>query len=106
MNVKFVKYFSIKFLDMVLSELCGNTAVFAKSMAMLGNSEDHTALSRALSQLAEVEDKMEQLHQEQASSDFFIFAEMLADYIRLLGAVRVRIHYFAHLLSKLLNYNG
>ena len=58
-------------------------------MAMLGNSEDNTALSRALSQLAEVEDKMEQLHQEQAASDFFIFAELLADYIRLLGAVRV-----------------
>ncbi|KAL7406752.1 hypothetical protein ABVT39_025730 [Epinephelus coioides] len=69
-------------------ELCGNTAVFAKSMAMLGNSEDNTALSRALSQLAEVEDKMEQLHQEQAASDFFIFAELLADYIRLLGAMR------------------
>nr|XP_020461529.1 sorting nexin-1 [Monopterus albus] len=69
-------------------ELCGNTAVFAKSMAMLGNSEDNTALSRALSQLAEVEDKMEQLHQEQAASDFFIFSELLADYIRLLGAVR------------------
>ncbi|XP_075933792.1 sorting nexin-1 isoform X2 [Anarhichas minor] len=69
-------------------ELCGSTAVFAKSMAMLGNSEDNTALSRALSQLAEVEDKMEQLHQEQAASDFFIFAELLADYIRLLGAMR------------------
>ncbi|KAM3626251.1 uncharacterized protein V6R79_025608 [Siganus canaliculatus] len=69
-------------------ELCGNTAVFAKCMAMLGNSEDNTALSRALSQLAEVEDKMEQLHQEQAASDFFIFEELLADYIRLLGAMR------------------
>ncbi|XP_044000339.1 sorting nexin-1-like isoform X3 [Gambusia affinis] len=69
-------------------ELCINTAVFAKSMAMLGNSEDNTALSRALSQLAEVEDKMEQLHQEQAGSDFFVFAELLADYIRLLGAMR------------------
>uniref|UniRef100_A0A8C6KS49 Sorting nexin-2 n=1 Tax=Nothobranchius furzeri TaxID=105023 RepID=A0A8C6KS49_NOTFU len=69
-------------------ELCVNTAIFAKSMAMLGNSEDSTALSRALSQLAEVEDKMEQLHQEQAASDFFIFAELLADYIRLLAAVR------------------
>ncbi|XP_072236176.1 sorting nexin-1 isoform X2 [Leuresthes tenuis] len=69
-------------------ELCGNTATFAKSMAMLGNSEDNTALSRALSQLAEVEDKMEQLHQEQAASDFFIFALLLGDYIRLLGAVR------------------
>lgn len=56
---------------------------------MLGNSEDNTALSRALSQLAELEDKMEQLHQEQAASDFFIFEQLLADYIRLLGAVRV-----------------
>uniref|UniRef100_W5NCW5 Sorting nexin-1 n=1 Tax=Lepisosteus oculatus TaxID=7918 RepID=W5NCW5_LEPOC len=69
-------------------ELSGNTAVFAKSVAMLGSSEDNTALSRALSQLAEVEDKIEQLHQEQAGNDFFIFAELLSDYVRLLGAVR------------------
>ncbi|KAB5565910.1 hypothetical protein PHYPO_G00246960 [Pangasianodon hypophthalmus] len=69
-------------------ELSMNTAVFAKSVAMLGSSEDNTALSRALSQLAEVEDRIEQLHQDQASNDFFIFAEHLADYIRLLGAVR------------------
>uniref|UniRef100_A0AAY5F6H1 Sorting nexin-2 n=1 Tax=Electrophorus electricus TaxID=8005 RepID=A0AAY5F6H1_ELEEL len=69
-------------------ELSVNTAVFAKSVAMLGSSEDNTALSRALSQLAEVEDRIEQLHQDQAANDFFIFAELLADYIRLLGAVR------------------
>ncbi|XP_067090863.1 sorting nexin-1a isoform X2 [Osmerus mordax] len=69
-------------------ELSVNTAGFAKSVAMLGSSEDNTALSRALSQLAEVEDKMEQLHQDQASNDSFGFAEMLADYIRLLGSVR------------------
>ncbi|XP_026094377.1 sorting nexin-1-like [Carassius auratus] len=69
-------------------ELSGNTALFAKSVAMLGSSEDNTALSRALSQLAEVEDRIEQLQQEQASNDFFTFSELLADYIRLLGAVR------------------
>ncbi|XP_028813470.1 sorting nexin-1a isoform X2 [Denticeps clupeoides] len=69
-------------------ELSVNTAVFAKSVAMLGSSEDNTALSRALSQLAELEDKIEQLHQEQAGNDFFVFTELLADYIRLLGAVR------------------
>lgn len=57
---------------------------------MLGSVEENSALSRALSQLAEVEDKMEQLHQQQAFSDFFILAELLADYVRLLGAVRVR----------------
>uniref|UniRef100_A0A673LA92 Sorting nexin-1 n=1 Tax=Sinocyclocheilus rhinocerous TaxID=307959 RepID=A0A673LA92_9TELE len=69
-------------------ELSGNTAVFAKSVAMLGSSEDNTALSRALSQLAEVEDRIEQIHQEKAANDFFTFSELLADYIRLLGAVK------------------
>ncbi|KAK7170302.1 hypothetical protein R3I94_000510 [Phoxinus phoxinus] len=69
-------------------ELCSNTAVFSKSVAMLGSVEENSALSRALSQLAEVKDKMEQLHQQQAFSDFFILAELLADYVRLLGAVR------------------
>lgn len=57
---------------------------------MLGSSEDNTALSRALSQLAEVEEKIEQLHHEQANNDFFLLAELLGDYIRLLSVVRVR----------------
>ncbi|XP_041105486.1 sorting nexin-2-like isoform X2 [Polyodon spathula] len=69
-------------------ELSVNTAAFAKSAAMLGNSEDHTALSRALSQLAEVEEKIDQLHQEQAYADFYLFAELLSDYVRLLTAVK------------------
>ncbi|XP_072469668.1 sorting nexin-1 isoform X1 [Notamacropus eugenii] len=75
--------------SMCLSQkLALNTAQFAKSLAMLGSSEDNTALSRALSQLAEVEEKIEQLHQEQASNDFFLLAELLSDYIRLLAIVR------------------
>ncbi|KAM3609514.1 uncharacterized protein V6R79_016131 [Siganus canaliculatus] len=69
-------------------DLASNTASFAKSVAMLGSAEDSTALSRALSQLAEVQDKMEQLHQDQAANDTFSFTELIADYIRLLGAVR------------------
>ncbi|XP_017654488.1 sorting nexin-1 isoform X2 [Nannospalax galili] len=69
-------------------ELALNTAQFAKSLAMLGSSEDNTALSRALSQLAEVEEKIEQIHQEQANNDFFLLAELLSDYIRLLAIVR------------------
>lgn len=67
-----------------------NTAQFAKSAAMLGNSEDHTALSRALSQLAEVEEKIDQLHQDQANADFYLFSELLGDYVRLITAVKVR----------------
>ncbi|XP_074862585.1 sorting nexin-1 [Carettochelys insculpta] len=69
-------------------ELVVNTAQLAKSLAMLGSSEDNTALSRALSQLAEVEEKIEQLHQEQANHDFFLLAELLSDYVRLLSIVR------------------
>lgn len=68
-----------------------NTAQFAKSAAMLGNSEDHTALSRALSQLAEVEEKIDQLHQDQANADFYLFSELLGDYVRLITAVKVRL---------------
>ncbi|TRY64799.1 hypothetical protein DNTS_004404 [Danionella cerebrum] len=69
-------------------ELCVSAAWFSKSVAMLGNAEEHTALSRALSQLAEVEEKMETLHQDQATADFCIFSELLGDYVRLVSAVR------------------
>uniref|UniRef100_A0A672R1P4 Sorting nexin-2 n=1 Tax=Sinocyclocheilus grahami TaxID=75366 RepID=A0A672R1P4_SINGR len=69
-------------------ELSVNTASFAKSAAMLGNSEDHTALSRALSQLAEVEEKIDQLHQDQACADFYLISELLGDYVRLITAVK------------------
>ncbi|MEQ2180952.1 sorting nexin-2 [Goodea atripinnis] len=55
---------------------------------MLGNSEDHTALSRALSQLAEVEEKIDQLHQDQANADLYLFSELLGDYVRLICAVK------------------
>jgi len=56
---------------------------------MLGAAEEHTALSRALSQLAETEEKMEALHKEQSDQDFYVMAELLKDYINLIGAVKV-----------------
>nr|XP_032829580.1 sorting nexin-2-like isoform X2 [Petromyzon marinus] len=64
------------------------TSAFARSVAMLGTSEDHTALSRALSQLAEVEERVEGLHGAQAQADSFLLAELLADYVRLIGSVK------------------
>ena len=57
---------------------------------MLANCEEHTSLSRALSQLAETEEKIDLLYQEQANVDFTVLAELLRDYIGLLGTVRVR----------------
>ena len=66
-----------------------STAVFAKSAAMLGNVEEHTTLSRALSQLAETEEKIEAVQKQQADTDFYVLAELLKDYIALIGSVKV-----------------
>ena len=73
----------------VVSELACNTGIFAKSTAMLANAEEHTALSRALSQLAEIEEKVEQLHHSQADNDYFTLSELVKDYIFLIQAVKV-----------------
>ncbi|XP_076339012.1 sorting nexin-2-like [Tachypleus tridentatus] len=73
-------------------ELCNTTDLFAKSIAMLGNCEEHTALSRALSQLSEVEEKVEQVHMSQSNKDFFLLAEMLKDYIALIGTIKSVFH--------------
>ena len=72
-------------------DLSQSTAIFAKSCAMLGNAEEHTALSRALSQLAETEEKIEVLQREQSDQDFYTMAELLKDYISLMTAVKVSI---------------
>lgn len=73
-------------------ELSSMTALFAKSAAMLGTAEEHTALSRALSQLAETEERIETVHADQSDHDFFIMAELCKDYVALLGAVKEVFH--------------
>ncbi|GFQ81676.1 sorting nexin-1 [Trichonephila clavata] len=83
---------SVESLVIHRKELAVNTGAFSKSAAMLGNCEEHTALSRALSQLAEVEEKIEHLQSQQAGQDFFLLAELLKDYIALIGAVKDVFH--------------
>ncbi|CAG9857924.1 unnamed protein product [Phyllotreta striolata] len=73
-------------------ELAHLTNGVSRSAAMLSACEDHNTLSRALSQLADTEEKVEALHIEQANTDFFIFCELLKDYLGLLGAVRDAFH--------------
>ncbi|CAH1113593.1 unnamed protein product [Psylliodes chrysocephalus] len=73
-------------------ELAHLTNGVSRSAAMLSACEDHNSLSRALSQLADTEEKVEALHIEQANTDFFIFCELLKDYLGLLGAVRDAFH--------------
>ena len=51
------------------------------SFVLLGNAEEHATLSRALSQLAEVEEKIEQLHVEQVESLIELHEVMLTLWI-------------------------
>lgn len=72
-----------------LPELALNTAhLLQESLPCLGALRT-TQHCHGTSQLAEVEEKIEQLHQEQANNDFFLLAELLSDYICLLAIVRV-----------------
>lgn len=64
----------------------------ARSAASLSGAEEHPALARALSHLAEVQEKVESLHNEQSNTDFYVLCELLKDYIGLLGAIKEVFH--------------
>lgn len=83
---------ALKTLVMNRRELATLTGSVAKSAAMLSPIEEHTGLSRALSQLTDVEEKVELLRSEQANSDHYILSETVKDYIGLLGANKDVFH--------------
>lgn len=69
-------------------DLASATGYFAHSTAMLANCEEAHSLSRALAQLAKVEESIELVHQDQAKADYFYLFELLKDYVGLVGAVK------------------
>ncbi|XP_003386746.1 PREDICTED: sorting nexin-2-like isoform X1 [Amphimedon queenslandica] len=69
-------------------ELCGCTAGLVKNLAMLANVEENNSVSRALTRLSEVEEKVESLHSEQSNVDLYVFGETIRDYVALLGSLR------------------
>lgn len=73
-------------------ELSALTGSVSKAAALLSTCEEHTALSRALSNLADIEEKLEILRSEQAYSDFFILSEYMKDYIGLFEAIKAVVH--------------
>lgn len=73
-------------------ELSTSTGSFAKSCAILGNCEEHTSLSCALSQLADTEEKVEHVFNEQVNNDFLYLSDLIRDYISLIGAVKEIFH--------------
>lgn len=85
-------------------ELSLSTASFGKAVAMLSNCDEHTSLSRALSQLADTEEKVEHVYLEQNNADFSIFCEMLKDYVCLIGAVKVCLYFIGGSQDLVLQY--
>ncbi|XP_076068615.1 sorting nexin 1 isoform X2 [Oratosquilla oratoria] len=73
-------------------ELAISTAIFAKSVAVLSSVEEHSALSRALHQLSEAEERIHTIHNAQADADYFHMAETTKDYIALIAAVKDVFH--------------
>ena len=63
---------------------------FAKRSAMLASCEEYTSLSRAVSQLAETEENIDLPYPNQSNTDHFLLAELLQDYVWLLGTVKVQ----------------
>ena len=45
-------------------------------------------MSSAIAQLSTVQEKLEQVHYEQATADFYYLSELIKDYIGLVGAVK------------------
>lgn len=68
--------------------LSGQTYQLSKSLRLLGSAEDNTKLAAALQQLADVEEKVEKVHEQQARDDFYLLSELIHDYIGIVGAVK------------------
>ena len=60
----------------------------ARAISVLSGFEGDSALSGALANLAGVQEKVEQIHHEQAAADFYHLSELVKDYIGLVGAVQ------------------
>lgn len=58
----------------------------------MANSEEQLNLSRALSSLGEIYEKIDVIYSEQANSDFYMFGEMAKDYMGLLENIRDVLH--------------
>ncbi len=61
---------------------------FSKTTAILANSEEQINLSRALSQLGEIYEKVDQIYLDQANADYFIFSETVKDYVSLFDNIK------------------
>ena len=69
-------------------DLAMSTKEFSKNIAILANSEEQLSLSRSLSHLSEIYEKVDQIYLEQSNSDYFIYSELVRDYVALFDNIR------------------
>lgn len=69
-------------------DLASTSTNLANSIATLANVEENASISKALSRLSEVEEKIHELHDKQVSKDTFVFGETVRDHINLIGAIK------------------
>jgi sorting nexin-1/2 len=73
-------------------DLSVSTKDFSKSIAILANSEEQLSLSRSLSQLGEIYEKIDQIYLDQSQSDYFVFGELVRDYVSLFDNIKEVLH--------------
>ncbi|XP_024081023.1 sorting nexin-2 isoform X2 [Cimex lectularius] len=83
---------SVECLVLARKDLASYTGALAKTMAMLSSCEEHGLLASSLARLHELQEKVENLHNEQSNSDFSVLCELLKDYISLIGAIKCVFH--------------
>ena len=70
-------------------ELANATVTFADTFNTLADAEEIKSLGTAMHHMADVENKVAKLFSKQAHRDFYDLEEIVADYIALIGAIRV-----------------
>ena len=77
-----------------------STKDFAKSASILANSEEQLGISRALQNLADAYEKVDQVYLDQSNSDHFKFSELMKDYVCLLDNIK---EVFQHRIKTYMN---
>lgn len=96
-------YYKIKYNNLLLiyfTVSAQNATQLSKALAVVASCDEHTNLSQVMSKLAQVEENLQQITEEQGDSDFFTFSELLKDYLGQLSAVKVRYYLYIHFVEK------
>ncbi|CAF0916542.1 unnamed protein product, partial [Didymodactylos carnosus] len=85
-------YSSFNYLFTQRKEAAQAASQLSKCLNLLATIEEHPLLSSALIELANVEEKVENVQTDHAHQEFFLITELLKDYISLIDMVNMTFH--------------